>query len=122
MIPHILLNVGCAREGQPDLKPGDVLTALMGHGITVFQHAVHQSATETTVVAAVELPRAPDERHAAAHGDLGAVYRSAQQLDQDCIAVYDPAINTGVLVGPRAAQWGEFNPKYFLDLNGKYLA
>lgn len=122
MTSHILLNVGCARKGQPDLQPADVLLALGGHGVTVFRHVVHQSNTETTVVAAIELPRAPDERHAAAHGDLGSVYRAAQQLEQDCIAVYDPAIKQGILVGPKAADWGEFQPKYFLDLNGKFLA
>lgn len=119
---HILLNVGCARKGQPDLQPVDVLLALEGHGVTVFRHVVHQSNTETTVVAAIELPRAPDERHAAAHGDLGSVYRAAQQLEQDCIAVYDPTIKQGILVGPKAAQWGEFNPKYFLNLEGEFLA
>ena len=122
MLPHILLNIGLARKGKPDLHVVDVLLALEGHGVTVFRHAVHQSATEATVVAAVELPRAPDERHAAAHGDLGAVYRAAQQLEQDCIAVYDPAIKQGILVGPKAADWGEFQPRYFLNLNGKFLA
>jgi hypothetical protein len=119
---HILLNVGLARKGQPDLSVVDVLLALEGHGVTVFRHVVHQSATEATVVAAVELPRAPDERHAAAHGDLGAIYRSAQQLDQDCIAVYDESIKQGILVGPKAAQWGDFNPTYFLNLEGEFLA
>ncbi len=119
---HILINVGLARKGQPDLSVVDVLLTLEGHGVTVFRHVVHQSATETTVVAAVELPHAPDERHAAAHGDLGAIYRSAQQLEQDCIAVYDPSVRTGILVGPRAADWGEFQPKYFLNLEGEFLA
>lgn len=37
----------------------------------------------------------------------------AWRLDQDCIAIYDHNVNTGRLIGDKAEQWGEFNPKYF---------
>lgn len=121
MNSYILINIGLARKGKPDNSLDDVFNALATHGVSVLQHHVAQSSTEQTFIAAVDLPRAPDTRHAAAHGDLGAVYRTAQQLEQEAIAVFDPAINQGVLVGPKSAAWGEFNPKFFLDLNGNSI-
>ena len=43
-------------------------------------------------------------------------------LRQDCIAVYYPATNYGVLCGPRAANWGTFNPAYFILEDGRTAA
>ena len=43
--------------------------------------------------------------------DLG--WQLCDFLNQDCIAVYIPEQRAGLLVGPRAAAWGEFNPEYF---------
>ena len=34
-------------------------------------------------------------------------------LAQDCIGVLDADTGAGVLVGPKAAAWGDFNPEYF---------
>lgn len=41
------------------------------------------------------------------------VYQLAQELEQDCIAAYSPELNRGVLIGPNAEAWGEFNLEYF---------
>lgn len=44
----------------------------------------------------------------------GAVYALAEENEQDCIAVFEPETGRGVLVGPKAADWGEFNPDFFV--------
>ena len=40
------------------------------------------------------------------------IYRLAERLDQDCIAAARPMGN--MLVGPLAAEWGDFKPERFL--------
>ena len=115
----ILLNIGMARKGQPDLTTGQVRAALVREDISLLQHATHVSTTEQTFVARVILPASPDTRHEAAEGDVQALYRVAQRLSQDCIAAWDGS--AGILVGPNAAAWGEFNGKFFLNLNGTTL-
>ena len=37
----------------------------------------------------------------------------AAMLEQDCIGVLNTDTGAGVLVGPKAADWGDFNPEYF---------
>ena len=37
----------------------------------------------------------------------------AAMLEQDCIGVLDADTGAGVLVGPKAADWGDFNPAFF---------
>lgn len=44
----------------------------------------------------------------------GVVYGLAEELWQDCIAVFEPETGRGVLVGPKAADWGGFNPDCFV--------
>ena len=40
-------------------------------------------------------------------------YRLSERLSQDCISVYYPAQGRGLLLGPRAADWGEFSIEKF---------
>lgn len=44
----------------------------------------------------------------------GVVYTLAEELEQDCIAVLEPETGRGTLVGPKAADWGAFNPDCFV--------
>ena len=37
----------------------------------------------------------------------------AEMLEQDCIGVLDVDTGAGALVGPKAADWGAFNPAFF---------
>jgi len=72
-----------------------------------------QSHTEQTLV--VEL----DSTH---EWVLDLANRLAIQFDQDCVAVYNRATNTGALIGPRAHLWGQFNPAFFFTCGGRTLA
>ena len=42
-----------------------------------------------------------------------AVYHLAERCGQDCIAVYYPSIKRGVLIGPHADDWGDFDLALF---------
>lgn len=42
-----------------------------------------------------------------------AIFNLAQLLDQDCIAVFFTSVQEGLLIGPRANEWGAFDPQYF---------
>lgn len=44
----------------------------------------------------------------------GAIYEIARENEQDCIAVFEPESGRGALVGPKAADWGGFNPDFFV--------
>ena len=77
-----------------------------------FENRVERCSSEPTLVVRVRLPVELVER-----GILDeAVHGLAVSLEQDCIAVYHvdgPHTGTGELIGPRAAEWGEFNPEFF---------
>lgn len=47
-----------------------------------------------------------------------AVYAMAEANQQDCIAVFEPETGRGTLVGPKAADWGAFNPDFFVRFYG----
>jgi hypothetical protein len=53
---------------------------------------------------------------------LQLLNRIAEDLDQDCIAVYRERTGKGSLVGPRANAWGKFNPEFFFNIDGSRLA
>lgn len=48
-----------------------------------------------------------------------AVKFLADTLEQDCIAIYNHAIDYGVLIGSYSHEWGEFNKEYFLQYKGE---
>lgn len=84
------------------------------NGVIVACH-VYDSDTEPTVVAVVAL------QHNAwriAH----ALELVATALAQEAVAVYNPENNVGILIGPKAEQWGPFNPEFFIMPSGQRLA
>lgn len=64
---------------------------------------------EDTLVVRVEL----DVLSVAYRRIPSIVYRLAQNLDQDCIAVFNTMTGTGRLFGPNASKWGSFDLDYF---------
>lgn len=110
---NLLLNIGLARKNKPNVKSQQVIAELLTAGFVVRSHTTLSSDTEPTVVASVKAPSFLVEERVAA---------ISCALSQDCIAVYNPETCKGTLLGPRAAAWGDFNPEYFLLLNGERLA
>lgn len=108
---EVILNIGLARNQQADLTVAQALEALTTAGFTCHEHTVHTSDSETTVVT-----RAARGRNVRAN-----VYHLSILLEQDCIAIYNPRTQLGELAGPRAADWGDFNPEFFLLLDGSRL-
>lgn len=108
----LLLNIGTARKGRPNLLPQRIVTELDHAGFAVQAHTIHKSDTEPTLVALVKAPKfAVDER----------IHSISAELGQECIAVYDTLSGKGRLIGPKAEAWGEFNPEFFLLINGDRL-
>jgi hypothetical protein len=111
-----ILNIGLARDGKENLSGNTVRDALREAGIPVQGAATFNSDTEPTIV--VEI----DASQVLHHQLAGAVWSLAKALEQECIGVYGTHIGKGALIGPRADKWGEFNPEYFLLLDGSRLA
>lgn len=106
-----ILNIGLARKGKSDLNSAFVLEMLdetLPSG--VLNHTVRRSSTEKTLIAEVHTTEVPN------------IYLDGLSvvLGQDCIAALDGG-KTGRLVGPKAAEWGSFDPSQFLTLSGQPL-
>lgn len=109
------LNIGLEANGQP-------ITAVLAREVIVAncflinRAKVVQSDTEPTLVAEVTcLERNPLII-------LQLLNAIAEDLAQDCIAVHRPLTGGGTLIGPRAAEWGKFNPEFFFNIDGTRLA
>lgn len=109
----LILNIGLARNGKSNIGVGTVLRDLASY-FTVLQHSVQHSETEITVVAEVE-------RRGNILNTANAIFILAELLGQECIAVYNCSSAQGALIGPRADKWGDFNPEYFVMLDGRRM-
>lgn len=111
----LTLNIGLMVSTTQTLAADVARQIVHANGLLVRSHAVHQSDSEQTLVADVILdPLAGASWRAALSG-------IATDLRQDCIAAWNPARQSGALIGPKAAAWGPFNPAYFLTLDGSRL-
>lgn len=119
------LNIGTDVAGRPDAdlsqqtRTVKALAELAGAGD--YSHTVALGAPyktddgterrETTIVA-----RVVTTYDVAAWGEL--LYRVSVRLRQDCISCSPDNGNTGDLIGPGAAEYGQFNPAYFVPYTG----
>lgn len=107
------LNVGLSTaevEGSGQITPQRVREALEQMGVPVENLTVHESDTEPTAV--VELGRALTPMEA---------NHLSVELKQEAIAQRN-ADGTGELFGPKAQEWGPYNPSYFLLPDGNTAA
>lgn len=107
-----MVNIGLRvsdAQGGGEVDPDAVRAALTGMGVNIRHEAIHQSDSEPTFVATLDRALTPDE-----------AATISEQLQQDAIA-QSAGDQTG-LFGPRAADWGAFNPEFFLDLQGRRLS
>lgn len=87
--------------------------ALRRHGFVYGNNRVVHSDTEPTLVIEVTTDgMAVDNR----------IEMVANALNQDCIAVWYSDEGVGDLIGPRAADWGAFDPSLFFTLAGTRMA
>lgn len=118
---RIILNIGLeynAAEGlgllDVDLVTEVIANLANGAG---FLGTTVESHTEQTLVVEFEL-----EALDAVHADIVALAEAVcNRFYQDCVALYHTGLRKGLLIGPRAAAWGPFNPNYFFLLDGRSL-
>jgi hypothetical protein len=108
---NLVLNIGLSRADGKDLIPRAALRELANCGFTVNAAAAHRSDTELTLVADVTVEYGNTYK---------SVYALSEALGQECIAAYFGG--GGYLIGPNAEAWGEFNPEFFLRLDGTRLS
>ena len=101
--PKTVLNIGHNVNGLPALDRTHVTIALYPLRHHVESHDVMQSQSEETSVIVLDC-----------YVDDALLNVLCDQLNQDAIAAFDTAEGTGRVVGPRASEWGGFNPSYFL--------
>lgn len=109
-----ILNIGL-NTAVGAITPDEARETLRAYGFSILRDAVLESDTEPTLVAEVATG------FATALTVLQLLYQVSEELKQDCIAVYRELIG-GALIGPRAAEWGPFNPEFFLLLDGRRLS
>ena len=104
----IRINIGLHRNTGGIIPATLALNEIRRAGGIVTKWSVIESDSEPTLSA--ELRGAmPAE----------ALDRLCERLDQDCVAVIDSL--GGYLHGPKALDWGPFNPAYFFTVEGERL-
>ena len=106
----LILNIGLKTTHGGTLEPRAAFVAIAGGNPGAVYCGVHSSDTEQTLVIAVDSMTPP------------RIDWLARHFAQDCIAVWYPRTWRGVLIGPNAAAWGEFNPEYFIMPDGRRLS
>ena len=103
----VVLNVGLADPaGGPPLTEEQVTKAIEGFGVRVVRSKRYQSNTEPTMVARLSRELTPAEAH-----------ELSESLGQE--AIVQMVGHRGALHGPKKENWGEFNPDFFITLDGK---
>ena len=110
-----ILNIGL-NTADGAVTAEQARQVLAANEFLITRDAVLESDTEPTLVAEVI------STAASPFVVLQLLHRVAEELDQDCIAVYRGLTGDGALIGPRAAEWGPFNPEFFLLLDGRRLS
>lgn len=108
---QLILNIGLKSEELGDIPAEKAFRVVEGMFGQVFGSRIVQSDTEPTLVVDIE-----------SAGNMAGVSHVAASLGQDCVAAYAPGLKTGMLLGPRADKWGEFNPEFFLMIDGRRLS
>lgn len=104
-----LVNIGLDIPTGGTLDPQQVREALTALGVNISAENIAQSDSEQTFIGQLDRALTPDE-----------AFALSEQLGQEAIAQYGE--QGGGLFGPQAANWGDFNPEFFLDLTGGRLS
>lgn len=93
------------------IDPQTVLTLLREMCVWVHSYAVQQSDSEPTLVVHTDRLLSPER-----------VASICFTLRQEAIVQYSHVAKTGWVEGPMAENWGEFNPEYFVLIDGRRLS
>lgn len=107
-----LLNIG-HKHPVTGAEFSDSHVANLLRSVEAVPLAVHESDSERTTVAAI------GDTYAEAYRAASAVCKAMQQ---DCVAMLNPITGRGELIGPRSADWGTFNPEFFVLADGRRAA
>jgi hypothetical protein len=99
----IMINFGLLTNKGSDVYPHEVLSTMVEMGLHPTGVCFAESDTEPTLIAQISREPSPEEAAAL-----------CERFSQDCFAVYDNTTKRGALLGPKASEWGPFNPEYFL--------
>lgn len=111
----LVLNIGLAVGVTSSIAAHVAREILAANGFLIGSSKIIESDTEPTLVALVYLEDVPS-------GVIRSLNQTAVDLQQDCIAAWNPTNAKGALIGPNAAKWGAFNPEFFFQLDGTRLA
>lgn len=105
MKKNYILNIGLQRNDGKGILPYYPVLQYIDMFHKVSNSCLRQSATEPTLI--LEIDNIEEEEV------IEFVEHLCHALFQDCIAIRDENGN-GELIGPKASEWGPFNPDYFL--------
>ena len=109
---NYLLNIGMDRNDGEANTDGLLMLSLLNAGLLHEGEVAYvQSDTERTAVLQYEQEPTTFQ-----------LEYLCELLGQEAIALYSEKANTGVLVGPKAEEWGPFDASMFFTSTGKRLS
>lgn len=117
---HIELNIGLHVEGKANtigavearfLKATDLLDRMAWRLGFIGKVRMDLDGYEPTAV--VDLTTVNSDGKIDRAVVFAAVYDLSVAMEQQCIALYEPARARGYLIGPKAQEWGAFRPELF---------
>lgn len=113
---QFILNIGLDSQASGQIAAHVAREIVGANDFIINSSTVLNSDTEPTLVANVTYVGYSPSLC------LQSLYAIANDLDQDCLAVYREKTGRGALIGPRAAEWGTFNPEFFFLPTGERLS
>ena len=109
---NYLLNIGMDRNDGTANTDGALMVALMNASLLHEGEVAYvQSKSERTAV--LQFEREPS---------VPQLEFLCELLGQEAIALYSERANAGLLIGPKAEEWGPFNPEMFYLPDGTQLS
>lgn len=100
------LNIGMKVGKSGKITSKQITDGLKKFGAKLVKKTIKNSGTEPTMIVRLSKPLSEQ--------DLMSL---SKLLKQDAIPQLSNGV--GIMSGPKAAKWGDFNPEYFLGFNGK---
>lgn len=103
------LNIGMKVGKSGKLTTKQITDGLKKFGAKLVKKTIKNSGTEPTMIVRLSKPLS--------EVDLMALSKLLKQE-----AIPQLSNGQGIMIGPKAAKWGDFNPEYFLNFSGKPLS